>query len=93
MAESIRVLRVIGRMNLGGAALQVVALAPGLTPQRFSSRLLVGSVGSGEADYLNLRAPYVSARRVPGLGRSPNPMGDVRHTSPKRFALIQQENY
>lgn len=78
MAESIRVLRVIGRMNVGGPALQVVALSEGLNPQRFSSRLLVGRVASGEADYLNLRAPHVSARRVPGLGRSPNPMSDVR---------------
>jgi glycosyltransferase involved in cell wall biosynthesis len=74
----IRVLRIIARMNVGGPALQVVALTEGLNPQRFSSRLLVGDVGSGEADYLDLRAPHVSARRVPGLGRSPNPWGDVR---------------
>jgi glycosyltransferase involved in cell wall biosynthesis len=77
MAKTIRVLRVIGRMNVGGPALQVT-LTAGLNPHRFSTRLLVGSVGSGEADYLDLRAPHVSARRVPGLGRSPNPLGDAR---------------
>jgi glycosyltransferase involved in cell wall biosynthesis len=77
MAKTIRVLRVIGRMNVGGPALEVT-LTEGLNPQRFSTRLLVGSVGSGEADYLDLRAPHVSARRVFGLGRSPNPLGDAR---------------
>ena len=76
--STVRVLRVIARMNVGGPALQVTALSDGLDPARFEQRLLVGDVEPGEADYLSLRAPHVDAVRVPGLGRSPNPVGDLR---------------
>ena len=74
----IRVLRVIGRMNVGGPALQVAAITGGLDPERFESRLLVGRVEHGEADYLQLRAPNVSAHPVDGLGRSPSLFKDAR---------------
>src|SRR5438876_10120644 len=74
----IRVLRVIARMNVGGPALQVVRLTEGLDPAQFDQRLLVGTVGPGEADYLSLRAPQVDATVVAGLGRSPDPTGDAR---------------
>jgi glycosyltransferase involved in cell wall biosynthesis len=74
----IRILRVIARMNVGGPALQVVELVRGLEPLRFDSRLLTGAVDTGEADYVTLRAPGVPHELVPGLGRSPNPAGDIR---------------
>lgn len=64
-------------MNVGGPALQVVALTEGLRPPRFSTRLLVGSVGDGEADYLQLRAPDLAAAHVRGLGRAPSPLDDA----------------
>ena len=76
--STIRVVRVIARMNVGGPALQVTALADGLPADRFEQHLLVGSVDDDEADYLDLRAPHVSAERVTGLGRSPNPLSDLR---------------
>jgi len=76
--STIRVLRVIARMNIGGPALQVTTLADGLDAARFEQRLLVGDVAKGEADYLELRAPHVEAVHVPGLGRSPDPTGDLR---------------
>jgi glycosyltransferase involved in cell wall biosynthesis len=71
-------MRIIARMNVGGPALQVSALADGLDPERFEQRLFVGDVEEGEADYLSLRAPHIEAVRVAGLGRSPNPTGDAR---------------
>jgi glycosyltransferase involved in cell wall biosynthesis len=74
----IRVVRVIARMNVGGPALQVSALTTGLPTDRFEQHLLVGSVDKDEADYLDLRAPEVHAVRVAGLGRSPNPLSDLR---------------
>lgn len=74
----LRVLRVIARMNVGGPALQVTALADDLDPDRFEQRLLIGDVEEGEADYLALRAPHVEATRIPGLGRSPRATGDAR---------------
>jgi glycosyltransferase involved in cell wall biosynthesis len=65
-------------MNVGGPALQVVGITEGLDQARFDHRLLVGNVGPDEADYLELRAPHVSAQRVDGLGRSPHATGDLR---------------
>lgn len=72
-----RVLRIIARMNVGGPALQVVALTRGLNPPRFDTRLLVGRVATGEADYLDLRAPDTPAEIVRGLGRTVSPADDV----------------
>jgi glycosyltransferase involved in cell wall biosynthesis len=74
----LRVLRVIARMNVGGPALQITALARGLDPDRFEQRLLTGLVDEGEADYRQVRAPDVHADVIPGLGRSPRPLDDLR---------------
>jgi glycosyltransferase involved in cell wall biosynthesis len=74
----IRVLRVIARMNVGGPALQVTGLAEGLDPGRFEHRVLTGSVGPDEADYLALRAPHLHVTRVAGLGRSVHALDDLR---------------
>ena len=74
----IRVMRVIARANVGGPALQVSVLMTGLDPDRFTSRLLVGSVDATEADYFDLRAPDVPRTQVPGLGRTVRPTDDAR---------------
>lgn len=75
--DRLRVLRVIARMNVGGPALQVTGLVEGMDAVRFEHRLLTGSVGPDEADYVDLRAPGLPLTRVPGLGRSPKPLDDV----------------
>jgi glycosyltransferase involved in cell wall biosynthesis len=72
------VLRVIARMNVGGPALQVTGLVSAMDPERFDHRLLTGSVGADEADYVDLRAPGLPLTRIPGLGRSPRPLDDAR---------------
>jgi glycosyltransferase involved in cell wall biosynthesis len=77
----IRVLRVIARTNVGGPALQVSVLSAGLDRKRFEQRLLVGSIGRDEADFLQLRAPEVQFIRVPGLGRALRPLDDLRALS------------
>jgi glycosyltransferase involved in cell wall biosynthesis len=77
-AGPLRVLRVIARMNVGGPALQVVNLTRNLDGARFEQRLLIGNVGPDEADFLELRAPDISPRRIEGLGRSVRPLDDVR---------------
>jgi glycosyltransferase involved in cell wall biosynthesis len=74
----LRVLRVIARMNVGGPALQVTGLVEGMDADRFDHRLLTGFVEEGEGDYLDLRAPHLPVMRVEGLGRSPDPLDDVR---------------
>jgi glycosyltransferase involved in cell wall biosynthesis len=77
-AGRLRVMRVIARMNVGGPALQVTGLVEGMDPDRFEHRLLTGSVGDGEADYVSLRAPGLPLTSIPGLGRSPKPLDDAR---------------
>jgi glycosyltransferase involved in cell wall biosynthesis len=71
-------MRVIARMNVGGPALQAAALMRGLDAERFDQRLYCGFVGSGEADYVDLRAPDVAVHRVPTLGRAIRPADDAR---------------
>ncbi|MFF5262484.1 glycosyltransferase [Actinomadura viridis] len=76
--ERLRVMRVIARMNVGGPAMQVAALARGLDAARFDHRIHCGFVGPDEADYVDLCAPEIEVRRVPGLGRSVRPSDDGR---------------
>jgi glycosyltransferase involved in cell wall biosynthesis len=76
--EPLRVMRVIARMNVGGPAVQAVALMTGLPAEQFDQRLYAGSVGEGEADYVDLRAPGLTVHRVPGLGRRVRPGDDLR---------------
>jgi glycosyltransferase involved in cell wall biosynthesis len=72
------VLRIISRMNVGGPALQVTGLVESMDPTRFDHRLLTGSVGPGEADYISLRAPDLPHTVVHGLGRSPRALADAQ---------------
>lgn len=72
---------VIARLNVGGPALIADVLTRGLDPARFEQLLLAGSVGPGEEDYVDLRAPDLPVQRVQGLGRDPDPMGDARALS------------
>jgi len=76
--DRIRVLRVIARMNVGGPAWQASVLTRGLDPERYETRLVVGTTEEDEADFLELRDPDLPVTVVPGLGRSPGPLGDLR---------------
>jgi glycosyltransferase involved in cell wall biosynthesis len=76
--DRLRVLRIISRMNVGGPALQVTGLVESMDPSRFDHRLLTGSVGPEEADYISLRAPDLPHDVVHGLGRSPRARGDAQ---------------
>jgi glycosyltransferase involved in cell wall biosynthesis len=78
VAGQTRVLRLITRMNVGGAALQAASLSEGLDPESFESRLVTGRLEPGEADYLALRAPKVRSTRVASLARAPRPDLDVQ---------------
>lgn len=76
--ERIRVMQVIARMNVGGPAALVAAVHERLDPERFDTRLLTGSVGPGEGDYLATHRPDLHHTRVRGLGREPDVLGDPR---------------
>jgi glycosyltransferase involved in cell wall biosynthesis len=77
-----RVVHVIARMNVGGPAQILAALLDHMDTERFEQWLVVGSVGRGEEDWFELRAPELLADpriiRVPTFGRSIDPLRDVR---------------
>jgi glycosyltransferase involved in cell wall biosynthesis len=74
----LRVLHVIARMNVGGPASQVLAIAQGLERPRFRVEVLTGAPGTGEADFLELRAPTSDFHVLPGLGPEVSPLLDAR---------------
>ena len=79
MAERIRVLRVIARLNMGGPAHHVGYLSGLLDPERYDTLLLHGEIGGGEAS-LNSTADRFGVRRetVPGLRPELRPHDDLR---------------
>jgi glycosyltransferase involved in cell wall biosynthesis len=52
--DKIRVLRVIGRLNVGGPSIHVVNLSAGLDPTRFEQLLVIGRESLAEGSMLNL---------------------------------------
>jgi len=65
-------------MNVGGPAWQVSVLTRGLDVDRFQTRLVIGEVGAGEADFVELRDPDLSFVKIPELGRSVRFGDDLR---------------
>jgi glycosyltransferase involved in cell wall biosynthesis len=72
----VRVVHIIGRMNVGGPAAIVTELLTYLDD--VDLHVLVGDVDATEADYLELRAPTLPVTRIPGLGRAVRPTDDLR---------------
>jgi glycosyltransferase involved in cell wall biosynthesis len=76
--ERIRILRVIGRLNVGGPAIHVVLLAERLDPARYESLVVTGREGPREGDYLALRGRSMPGLIVlPGLRRHLRPWTDL----------------
>jgi glycosyltransferase involved in cell wall biosynthesis len=94
MAETprIRILQVIARLNIGGAALHVVTLNADLDPARFQSFLVVGTENPGEGSMVD----YALSRGVRPVG-IPEIVGDLSlrlrdgEALVKLYRLIQQE--
>jgi glycosyltransferase involved in cell wall biosynthesis len=76
--ESIKVLRVIARLNMGGPALHVAYLAAGLRERGYDTTLVAGSLARGE-DSMEFVADElgVKVERLPGLRRDISPIRDV----------------
>ncbi len=68
----------IARLNVGGPALQAAVLSGDLDPERFEQRLVAGALGPREGDYVALRAPDLQVSYLPGLGRTPHAVDDLR---------------
>jgi glycosyltransferase involved in cell wall biosynthesis len=79
LAEPIRVLRVIARLNMGGPALHVAYLSAGLKERGYDTTLVAGSLALGEESMASvaeeLGVPIVT---VPELHREISPLRDLR---------------
>lgn len=49
----LKVIRIIGRLNVGGPAIHVVNLTAGLNPERFEQLLVIGSESPGEGSMMD----------------------------------------
>ena len=80
LAEPIRVLRVIGRLNVGGPAIHTTLLTERLDPARFTTCLVAGLPEQDEGDYLELTSQRLDGHLVvlPELGRNVRPGNDLR---------------
>ncbi|MBU1949695.1 MAG: glycosyltransferase family 4 protein [Candidatus Eisenbacteria bacterium] len=76
--KSIRVFHVISRLNIGGAAAQVILTVARLKEAGYDCRLLSGRLGADEGDMSYLADQYrVAPEIIPELGRSLNPFKDL----------------
>ena len=83
-----RIARVMTRLNLGGPARQALASDPLLAERGHTLRIFAGRPEPGEGDLLaQFRARGLDVVRVPGLGRRPAPLGDLRAQRFLRRAL------
>jgi len=85
-AQTIRVMRIIARMNVGGPAVQVSGIMRGFDAQVFDQELVTGYCAVDEADYLEKVAKDVKAVRIDGLGRSIKPRADLTAL----FAIVRE---
>lgn len=88
-AASIRVLRIIARMNVGGPAVEVSNVMRLLPCGEFTQTLLVGHVAEGEADFLDTQGSDVPFTRIAGLGRTIRPFDDFRAFLAIRRTLVK----
>ena len=77
MSQTVRIVHVIARMNVGGPAVLISDTLRYLEREEFDVRLLTGNCSDDEADYLETQAPDIRAIRIDGLGRSVLPVDDV----------------
>jgi glycosyltransferase involved in cell wall biosynthesis len=90
VAEPIRVLRVIARLNMGGPAIHVANLAAGLEPLGYETTLVAGSLARGEDSMAFLADRLgVSVLAVPEMEREVSPLNDTR--SIRRLASLIRE--
>ena len=78
-ANTLRVLRVIARLNVGGPARHVTLLDAGLRARGFDTLLAFGAIGPGEASLESLiEDTGIPAVRIRDLGRRVSPLSDIR---------------
>jgi len=77
-SESIRVLRVIARLNMGGPALHVAYLTDGLRSRGYETTLVAGTLARGEDSMAFVAEGLgVEVITIPELGREISPVRDL----------------
>ena len=90
--DRIKILRIIGRLNVGGPAIHVVNLTAGLDPNRYRSLLVTGSENQAEGSMLDFALshgvrPTVIPEMVTAFSLAPR---DAKALL-KLYALMRQE--
>lgn len=76
--DKVKVVRIIGRLNIGGPAIQAIILTECLEKDGFNSCLISGNIGENEGDMM----PYALERNIypiifPNLGREISCVNDM----------------
>ncbi len=74
VAEKIKILRVMTRLNIGGPSRHVKLLMEGLDENKFEQKLVVGVIPPGEEELASC-VPHIDAR-IPSLHRAVSPLRD-----------------
>lgn len=67
--KSIKVMRIIARMNVGGPAIQITTMLNGLPNDTINQQLYFGSCSPGEAEYISGIHDQNRLHRIPGFSR------------------------
>ena len=78
---TVKVARIVARLNIGGPAVHIINLMAGLDPDRFENLLVVGRPGPNEGDMGYLASQKgIDPLIIPGLGRELSPLWDAQTT-------------
>ena len=77
-SATIKVLRIITRMNIGGPAVQVSGLMQGMDKRLFNQELVTGRCLDNEVDYLESKLPKLKVTRIETLSRRVSIFSDIR---------------
>ncbi len=79
LEHPLRILRIIARLNIGGPAIQAIALSRAFSKWPYESLLVCGRVGQHEGDMSYLADEQgVQPQSLPQLGRELSPIEDLR---------------
>src|SRR5882724_5889503 len=91
MNRPIKVMHIIARLNIGGAALYVIELVSRLKDAGYDSQLVCGVVGKNEGDMRYIAdAQHLPITVIPSLGREISFLGDLK-TIYQLWQLMRRE--
>lgn len=77
-SSSIRILRIIARMNVGGPAIEVYNLMTKLDRNKFEQCLVTGFCEENELEFLESKEVDFAIKRIEGLGRQVRLFSDIK---------------